>query len=54
MSGLPMAMSPSVWAFPVPCRVRKNLFSTLLDIADQELYAAKAKGGNTYCLRPYH
>jgi len=29
-------------------------FSTLLDIADQELYAAKAKGGNTYCLRPYH
>jgi diguanylate cyclase (GGDEF)-like protein len=29
-------------------------FSTLLDIADQELYAAKANGGNTYCLRPYH
>ncbi len=29
-------------------------FATLLDIADQELYAAKAKDGNTYCLRPYH
>ena len=25
--------------------------STLFNIADQHLYAAKAKGGNTYCLR---
>ncbi len=28
-------------------------FSTLLQIADQRLYAAKAKGGNTYCLSSY-
>jgi diguanylate cyclase (GGDEF)-like protein len=27
--------------------------SALLNIADQELYAAKANGGNTYCLSPY-